>query len=139
MVHALIVDDNRLISRAIENCLNVFDFDSFDHAWTGAQAVEAATARQPDLVVVGETISDAAPVDVARNIGEQFGVPVLQVARGQCAVRRSLSSGIVFDGPFSLSEIGTAVACARAADHSVSFSGRAPAQGLQVIDRVLAA
>lgn len=126
MTHALIIDDNMIISHAVENCLVSLGFDSFDHTWTEAQAIEAATARHPDLVIIGDSIADGSPVDAARRIVELFGAPILLVAAGRCEVRRNLPADAVLDGPFSLSDIDVAVAVARAPE-ARSLHGRARA------------
>jgi DNA-binding response OmpR family regulator len=113
MTHALIIDDNMIISRAIENRLTSLGFDLFDRTWTEAQAIEAARCRPPDLVVIGDSIACGSPVDAARHIAAQFGTPILIVASGCCEVRRRLPEGAMVDGPFLLSDLGTAVAAAR--------------------------
>lgn len=114
MTHALIIDDNMIISRAIEDRLVSLGFDSFDHTWTEAQAVEVALYRSPDLIVIGDSIACGSPVDAAQHIAARLGVPILMVKSDRCEVRRSLSNGTVVDGPFPLSDIDTAVAIARA-------------------------
>jgi CheY-like chemotaxis protein len=114
MTHALIIDDNAVISRAVENRLVPLGFNSFDHTWTEKQALDAATARHPDLVVVGDSIAGGSPVRAAQRVAEQFGAPILLVAAGRCEVRRKIPAGAVLEGPFSLSDIDVAVAIARA-------------------------
>ena len=52
--HALIIDDNMVISNAIQKYLESAGFDSFDKAWTEAQALAAANQRSPDLIVIGD-------------------------------------------------------------------------------------
>ena len=39
MGHALIIDDNIAVSRAIQSYLEPLGFASFDHAWTERQAI----------------------------------------------------------------------------------------------------
>jgi hypothetical protein len=114
MAHALIIDDNMIISRALEDRLISLGFNSFDHTWTEAQAIEAASCRPPDLVVIGDSIACGCPMEAARHIAARFGSPILMVASGRCEVRRRLPDGASIDGPFPLSDIGTAVAVARA-------------------------
>jgi DNA-binding response OmpR family regulator len=113
MAHALIIDDNMSISRAIESRLTSLGFVSFDHTWTEAQAIEAARCRPPDLVVIGHSVACGSPGDAAQHIAAQFGAPILMVASGCCEVRRRLPEGATVDGPFLLSDIAAAVALAR--------------------------
>lgn len=44
MAHALIVNDNMIISRAIKDRLSNLGFDSFDHTFTEGQALSVASA-----------------------------------------------------------------------------------------------
>jgi CheY-like chemotaxis protein len=68
MSHALIIDDNRVVGRAIQSWLAAFGFDSFDHTWTEQQALEAAAERTPDLIVVGDHVASGSPLEVAREV-----------------------------------------------------------------------
>ena len=113
MTHALIVDDNRMISRAIENRLISLGFDSFDHTWTEAQALAVAACRPPDLVVIGDAVGGCSPASAAGHIAEQSDAPILLLASGRCEVRRRIPNGVTFDGPFLLSDIESAIAIAR--------------------------
>jgi CheY-like chemotaxis protein len=113
MAHALIIGDNMIINRAIASCLISLGFSSFDHTWTEAQALSIAARRPPDLVVVNDTVACGSPLTVARHMAEQSDAPILVVNAGQCEVRRRVPEGAIFDGPFSLSDMGNAVAVAR--------------------------
>lgn len=113
MAHALIIDDNRIVSRAIESRLTSLGFDSFDHTWTEAQALCVAACRPPDLVVIGDAISAGSPASAADLIAERLFAPILLVSAGQCEVRRRIPEGVTLDGPFLLSDIESAVAVAR--------------------------
>lgn len=113
MTHALIIDENMTVSRAIKAWLGTLGFDSFDQTWTEDQAIAAADRRLPDIVVIGDKLSSGSPYTAARRIAERFTAPILLVAAGQCELRRRLPKGTVLDGPFPLSEIGSAVDLAR--------------------------
>lgn len=114
MSHALIIDDNRAIGRAIQDRLISLGFDSFDQTWNEAQALRAAECHAPDLVVVGETIMYDSPAQAAQHIGARFEAPVILVKSGMCKVQGRLPKSAHLNRPFSLSDIGTAVvmACA---------------------------
>lgn len=112
MAHALIINDNMAVSRAIEDRLTKLGFDSFDHSFTKGQALSVAMCRRPDLVVVGDTVVGASPSVVADHVFKTFGTPIVQMASGRCEVRRQVLQGEIVTGPFSLSDLGTAVAIA---------------------------
>lgn len=116
MCHALIIDDNMIVSRAIENRLIELGFSSFDHAWTERQAVEAAACRSPDLVVIGDAVEDGCALKAASSIVKQRAVPVLMITADPARARSRLPRDAPFDGPFLLNEIETAVALACAAE-----------------------
>ncbi len=46
--HALIIDDNVAVSRAIRDRLKQFGFVSFDWTWSEHQALKAAAVRRPE-------------------------------------------------------------------------------------------
>ena len=112
MVHALIIHDNMAISRAIKDRLTTLGFDSFDQTFTERQAFSVASCRRPDLVVIGDMVTGTAPQLIADHIFESFGAPILRVALGHCDVRRQIPQGAFLSSPFSLSDIGMAVAVA---------------------------
>lgn len=119
MSHALIIDDNMIVSQAIENRLVELGFDSFDRTWTEGQAIAAATRRSPDLVVIGDTIASGCALNAARSIRMQRDTPVLMITADAGRARRLLPDDVSFDGPFLLNEIETAVELARATDQPV--------------------
>lgn len=127
MPHALIIDDNMIICRANQTRLETLGFTSFDHAWTERQAVAAAGARIPDLVVVGDEIAEGRSLDAAKCIAEQFAVPVLLVTCDVHRARRIAGKECTFEGPFPINQIGDAVALIRR-DASVSRSPLAPGE-----------
>jgi len=115
MCHALIIDDNMIVSRVLEERLVPLGFDSFDHTWTEEQAVAAAARRMPDLVVVGDSVEAGSALDAARRISVERDVPVLMVTAASSRASARLPDDARFEGPFPLNEIGAAVARARIA------------------------
>ena len=109
MAHALIIDDNMAVSRAIQARLIAMGFNSFDHTWSEGQALSVAQRRSPDLVVVGDEIAGGSATRVAQRFAERLPTPILVVSNGCCEVRRRLPGGPVVDGPFLLSDIDAAV------------------------------
>lgn len=121
MQHALIIDANMIVSRAIQSCLEDLGFSTFDHTWTEVQALQAAQRRAPDLIVVGDDVDAGSALDAARQIAEWLSVPVLMISGDSNRARESLSQVAEFDGPFLLNQIDEAVELARkrlAAQHS---------------------
>ena len=112
MRHALILEDNMVISRAIQERLTSLGFNSFDHAWTEDQAVEAAKLRSPTLVVIGDSMGGGFPQSAAERISNERNAPILMIAADRCRVRWQLPEGASLSGPFLLNEIETAVALA---------------------------
>lgn len=110
MAHALIIDDNMVVSRAIENRLRPHGFDTFDRAWAGRQASELAAHHHPDLIVVGDAIADGSPMDVAREIAGACDAPVLTVADGRVRLERDWPRRNHPDAPLPLVQFDTALA-----------------------------
>ncbi len=113
MCHALIVEDNLIVSRAIEDRLTLVGFDSFDHAWTEDQAVAAAASRSPSLVVMGDSLEAGTVLGAARRIAQHGEVPIVMVTADRARLQRQLPDDAAIDGPFPLSEIEAAVELAR--------------------------
>lgn len=113
MTHALIIDENLLVSRTIQACLEELGFRSFDQTWTEEQAVAAASLHVPDLVVIGDGVETGSPIRAAQRISDAFDVPILLVSCNPVRTREQLSEDIVFMGPFPLHELNKAVDIAR--------------------------
>ena len=114
MSHALIIDDNVVLSRAIRSRLEAFGYNSFDCTWAEQQALAAAASRSPDLIVVGDTIAEGSPLGVAGRLGASKSVPVLMVTNTQTfMLQRNAPDGTVIDGPYRLSELDMALATIR--------------------------
>jgi len=113
MSHALIIDDNLLVSQVLEDRLAPLGFETFDHTWTEEQAVAAAQRRVPDLVVVGDAVEAGCAVNAARRISAAYEVPVLMVTADAARARARLTESTAVDGPFALNEISAAISRAR--------------------------
>lgn len=119
MTHALIIDDNMIVSRAIQSCLESLGFNSFDHTWTEEQAIAAADRRVPDLIVIGDEVETGSALSAAKRISCDLGAPVLMVTGDPARARKRLAGAATFQGPFLLNQIDEAVELAR----SVTASG----------------
>ena len=109
MSHALIIDDNRVVSRAIQSRLAAFGFDSFDHTWTEQQALEAAARRRPDLIVVGDHVAGGAALKVAREVAWESAAPMLAITSDRFVLERALPEGAAIDVPCPLNELDAAL------------------------------
>lgn len=109
MTHALIIDDNMVVSRAIQDRLTTCGFESFDHTWTERQALDAAERRRPDLIVVGDHIASGSPFDLARQLASRTDAPILAITTDRYSFGRSVPDDAEIDGPFPLSELETAI------------------------------
>lgn len=117
MRHALIIDGNRLVGRAIQQYLEPLGFHSFDHSWTRRQASEAASQRTPDMIVVGADAAGAA-LEAAKAIAADASVPVLMVSGNCDHAARQLEQAATFAGPFRLDQIDEALAVALGPEYS---------------------
>jgi len=114
MSHALIIDDNMVVSRAIQSCLATLGFSSFDRTWTDRQAETAAAMHAPNLIVIGDDFHTGSMLSAARKISGRLKVPVLMVTGDPCGTRDRLAKTHAFAGPFLLNEIEAAAHLARA-------------------------
>ncbi|MDD3799030.1 MAG: hypothetical protein PHE36_07615 [Novosphingobium sp.] len=109
MSHALIIEDNMIVGRAIQSRLEALGFRSFDHSWTEEQAVEAASCRKPDLLVVGDTLEIGSRMSAARRISAHGSIPVLIVTADPFRVHQLRPDEMSFGRSFFLNEIEEAV------------------------------
>ena len=112
MGHALIIDDNIAVSRAIQSYLEPLGFASFDHAWTERQAIEAARHHRPDIIVIGDDVETGSALDAARQISHDVSIPVLMVSGDPGRAARRLEQTNSYEGPFHLNQIEQAAAVA---------------------------
>lgn len=110
MPHALIVEDNMIVSRAVEDRLLPLGFDSFDHAWTAQQALRAAEQRPPDLVIISDDVAGSSPERLARQISDRRGSAIVLITGAKCAPYQPSSEGPANSPCFPLSDIDQAVA-----------------------------
>jgi DNA-binding response OmpR family regulator len=108
--HALIIDDNVILSRAVRDRLEAFGFDSFDYAWAEEQALHAAAKRRPDLIVVGDSIAEGSPLAVAKDLSREKGAPLLVVTTQSFMLQRQLRDSAELDGPHLLIDLDDALA-----------------------------
>jgi len=111
--HALIIDDNLVVSFAIKAQLEQLGFSSFDMAWTEDHAIAAAALRAPDLVVVGDEVEAGSAIRAARRISDRLDVPVLTVTSDPYLAKAQGEKASSFEGPFLISQLPEALQLAR--------------------------
>lgn len=109
MYHALIVNDDTIVDRAIQQRLETFKFTSFDHCPTEEQAVAAATRRLPDLLVLGNSLEIGSPMGAALRVNWRGDIPVLMIHSGRGQVFLRHPKDVRFEGPFLLNDVEVAV------------------------------
>jgi CheY-like chemotaxis protein/nitrogen-specific signal transduction histidine kinase len=121
-LRVLVVDDQRDAADALAQLLRLEGHDT-DVAYDGAQALERAHGRRPDLVLLDLGMPGVDGFEVARRLRDEFrGGPRMQIVAvtgwGQDADRQRTSAAS-FDGhlakPPSPAELQAALAAARAA------------------------
>ena len=116
MTHALIIGDNMLIARAVQDRLTELGFDSFERSWTEDDAVAAAKRHEPELVVIGEHLITGSPIEAARRIARTSDAVMLLVARPGFP-EKHLPIEASLNGPFALEQIDSAVSAAKSLHH----------------------
>lgn len=109
MPHALIIDQNNAVSRAIRQYLGRLGFASFDTTCTEHQAIVAAQHRRPDLIVIGDDIEMGCALRAARLISAEGAVPVLMVSGDPARASERLKMAKAYSGPFRINQIEEAV------------------------------
>ena len=109
MSHALIIDDNIVVTTVIKGRLAPLGFSSFECVWTEDQAIAAAAQRVPDLIVVGDHVEAGSAIRAARQISETLSVPVLMVTSDPYLARVGREKACTFDGPFLLDQMTEAL------------------------------
>lgn len=112
MPHALIIDENIAICRAVQHYLARLGFGTFDHTWTERHALQAARRRRPDIIVIGDDIEIGCAMRAARMISLDGTIPVLMVSGDPARAARHLERASDYEGPFRLNQIEEAVALA---------------------------
>ena len=108
MKHALIIERDGDVSRAIEDRLLPLGFQLFERAWTEDSAVAAVERKRPDLVVVGQQLDSGCPFNAARRICAGHNMPLLLAAPAGAAMR-ALPLDARLSGPFPIGQAEQAV------------------------------
>ena len=68
VMHALIIEDQKLFAMLVEDELRELGYTSFDAADTEDAAIEAAGLRRPDLITADQRLASGLGVSASRAI-----------------------------------------------------------------------
>ena len=108
-MHALIIEDEALISLAIEAVLRENGYSSFDLASSLDAAMAAANRRCPDLITADVRLAPGNGIDAVESICSQKTIPVVFITGTATEVRDRCPSYVVVNKPFAPSDVAEAV------------------------------
>jgi two-component system, response regulator PdtaR len=108
-VHALIIEDEPLISLALQDVLADSGFTSFDLASSFDAAVAAATRRCPDLITADVRLAPGSGIDAVQAICAAKPIPVIFITGTGAEARERCPGVVVIDKPFTVAQIVEAV------------------------------
>ena len=113
-MHALLIEDEYFVVLAIESALRQIGFTSFADANSVGEAIDAAHARCPDLIIANHHLIDGTGTDAVLAICTGKEIPVVFVTANGRDVTSGLPGAIVVDKPFVTSSLHFAVQQAQA-------------------------
>lgn len=113
-MHALIIEDDFLISELIRDSLTDLGYTTFDLAYGKQEAIVYAKAQCPDLITADGRLTDGSGVSAVREICDRREIPVVFITGDDSDIKRLISDAIIVEKPFRLAELKTAVRLATA-------------------------
>lgn len=111
--HALIVEDHSTSALSLKAALSVMGYATFGFASTGPQAVAAAKARKPDLVVTSLSMREHLDAELLSALDEEIeGVPIIYTADASV----SAEGDLVLQKPVGRAALSRALECLRGED-----------------------
>ena len=114
MVHALIIEDEPLISTSIEAILIDCGFTSFDFATSGEEAIKAAELRCPALITADVELSPGSGIDAVNAICRGPPIPVIFITGSPSEVASRMPQHPLIVKPFTSEAVRSAVKVALA-------------------------
>ena len=108
-MHALIIEDESLISMAIEDALRDCGFSSFDLAVCVEEAVSAAARKCPDLITADVKLAPGCGITAVETICFERPIPVLFITGSVDEARARMPGYALVEKPFSADQIARAV------------------------------
>lgn len=115
-MRALIIEDETMIAWMLEEVLRGLDYDAIDIAASERDAVEAASANCPDLVVANCRLEDGSGIEAVRQICSDKHIPAVFVTGDEVAVRAAIEDPVVVAKPPSVAALAEAIAQAKAGE-----------------------
>ncbi len=101
-MHALVIENDRMIAEIIQYVLKECGFDSFDVTPSTIKAIAAATRRCPDLITVDVSLAPGNGIEAIRTICAKASMPVIFVTGWPASeVRAQMPNYPVVKKPFS--------------------------------------
>jgi CheY-like chemotaxis protein len=101
LMHALIIEDERMIAAVIEFVLRDCGFDSFDVASSSESAIALASKRRPDLITADVALEAGTGVEAVSAICPQASIPVIFITGSALEIRDRIPDYPVLNKPFS--------------------------------------
>jgi DNA-binding response OmpR family regulator len=112
-MHALIIEDQFLISHLIEVRLRDLGFDSFAFAMDEAEAITEASNHHPDLITSDVQLACGCGIDAVQRICDKVPTPVVYITGTARAVRDRCPWAVVIEKPFGMTDLREGVREAR--------------------------
>jgi len=111
-MHALIIEDQRLIAMAIEDALRDCGFTSFDFAVSADEAIAAAARKCPDLITADVELRPGCGITTVQSICSERPIPVLFITGRPGEVRLRMPGHALVEKPFDVAHIKQAITVA---------------------------
>jgi len=108
-VHALIIEDQSLISIMLEDELHELGFTSFDTAATQEAAIAAAQRRCPDLITADDRLITGSGIEAVRIICADQSIPTVYIVGNPDELEGKLPGATIIGKPFRSDELRQAV------------------------------
>ena len=90
-LHALILEDHSTAALSLKAALGAMGFSTFGFASTATQALAAAKARKPDLVISSLSVHSGFETDALAALNDEIeGAPIIFTTDGEEAVDEAL-------------------------------------------------
>lgn len=111
-MHALIIEDERMVARVIEDVLRECGFTSFDVAASAHTALIAAAFRRPDIITSDVELKPGCGIATVESISQGAAIPTVFITGHGANVTQRLPNYRVIDKPFTVTTLIAAVASA---------------------------
>ena len=112
-MHALIIEDQFLISSLVEELLRDLGYESVEVACSERAAIQAANDRCPDLITADNRLADGSGIKAVQEICHERVIPVVFIVGDSEDVVEAIPEAVVVNKPFLCDELTIAVAEAR--------------------------